>query len=55
MMDNCIECIVPGGVILHHSEFLVLTHFCVERSFLRTNSISNMMLLEYPVAVNCFL
>jgi len=55
MMDNHIESIVPGGVILHYSEFLVRTSLCVERIFLRTNSISNMTLLEYTVAVICFL
>jgi hypothetical protein len=54
-MDNYIEYIVPGGVILHHSEFLVLTHLCMARSFLRTYSISNMMLLDYIVASTCFL
>lgn len=54
-MDNYIDCIVPGGVILHYSEFLVLTHLCVERLFLRTDSISNTTLLEHTVAVTCFL
>ena len=54
-MDNYIECIVRGGVILHHSEFLVLTHLGMQRSFVRTNSISNMTLLEYTLAVTCFL